>query len=98
MITFLAGTFPGDEECGPIEIIDDQFLEGDEEFQVMLEMNSAYDRAEPLYTNVTIFDNDSEYRIFHENCLIKNRTNNNKSIEIFCRCYLDCSRTTSFNQ
>ena len=61
VVMFPVGTLPGNLACGPVEIQDDNILDGNKNFRMMLEEDSSIIEVEPLFTNVTILDDDSEY-------------------------------------
>ena len=51
----------GDVACGVVEIENDFFVDGNKQFVMMLEENSAYMLEAPLNTSVTIEDDESKF-------------------------------------
>ena len=59
VLTFNAGSVSGQIECTTFTIVDDDLLEGDENFQVSLDSpTGGANLDDPISATVTIIDND----------------------------------------
>ena len=61
-VTFLPGDLPNATACGIVTIRDDEAIDGEHYFLMMLadDDDISYVDVPPLITNITILDNDSE--------------------------------------
>lgn len=66
VLTFNPGSMNGQRQCATFTIIDDDTLEGDENFQVSLDSpTGGANLDEPMSATVTITDNDSRLHNYY---------------------------------